>query len=310
MKDYVIMSGTSTKDIALSISKKHNRPLIDINIKKFSDGEIFVKIKENIRGMDVFYFQATPSNDSLIELLLTLDAIKRSSPNSITLIMPYYGYARQDRKTEARTPISAKLVADLIEKVGIDRLVTLDIHSEQIQGFFDSPVDNLYGANIFVNYCKKYDLSNTVIASPDAGGVVRARYFAKKLNINELAIIDKRREKANESEVMNILGNVKEKDIIIIDDMVDTAGTLIKAAKAFKDNGAKSVKACITHGVLSGKALKNISNGSDYLDELIITNSIKQEKTLQNITILDSSNLFSEVIRRLQENRSISSLWK
>jgi ribose-phosphate pyrophosphokinase len=299
MKDYVIMAGTASFELGNAIARKHDKELIVVDKKQFSDGEIFVKIEESIRGKDVYYVQSTssPANDNLMELLLTLDAIKRSSPGSITLVMPYFGYARQDRKTESRVPISAKLVADLIERVGINRLVTLDIHADQIQGFFDSPVDNLYGVNIF-------------IASPDAGGVGRARYFAKKLNINDLAIIDKRREKANESEVMNVIGSVEGKHVVIIDDMVDTGGTLIKAAKAFKEHGAVSVKACITHGVLSGNAFKNFEEGKNYLDKLYITNSIEQGLLPDNIEVIDSSDLFAEVIRRLVHNESISSLWR
>lgn len=312
MQNSILLSGSTTKDIAKEIRKQIKIPLQEIEVQSFSDQETFVKIPNSIRGKDIFYIQSTsfPANDNIMELLLTLDAIKRSSAKSVTLIVPYFGYSRQERKTEARTPISTKLVADLIQSAGINRLITLDIHADQIQGFFNIPVDNLYGANIFIEYLKQTDLSNTVIASPDAGGVSRARYFAKKLGINDLAIIDKRREKANQSEVMNVLGNVKGKQIIIIDDMIDTGGTLIKGAKAFIQNGATSVKACITHGVLSGNAFSNLKNGQDYLNELILTDSITpKEHVLKNMTYLKTAPLIAEVIERLRTGNSISELW-
>jgi len=311
-KNAIILAGSSSVHIGQKVADKLGEKLEVVKARKFSDGEIFVKVESSLRGKDIFYFQNTaePANDNLMELLLTLDAIKRSSPKSVTLIMPYFGYARQDRKTEARTPISAKMVADLISAVGINKLVTLDIHADQIQGFFNCPVDNLYGANIFVNHLKPMITENTIIASPDAGGVVRARYFAKRLNLSDLAIIDKRREKANESEVMNVLGNVEGKDVIIIDDMVDTGGTLVKAAMAFKKHGAKSVKACITHGVLSGAAFGNIQRGKESLDELFITDSIHKTGYPSNITIVDSSDLFSEVTKRLSNGESLSSLFE
>ena len=312
MQNSLLLSGSASLHIAKKIQQNININFQEISVQTFSDKETFVKIPKSIRGKDVYYIQSTsyPANDNLMELLLTLDAIKRSSPKSVTLIIPYFGYSRQERKTEARTPISTKLVADMIQAAGADKIITLDIHAEQIPGFFNIPVDNLYGANIFLDYLKNRDLSNTVIASPDAGGVSRARYFAKKLGINDLAIIDKRREKANESEVMNVLGNIKGKEVIIIDDMVDTAGTLIKASKAFIQQGATKVSACITHGVLSGKAFTNIANGKDYLSELILTDSIvPKEHVLNNIVFLDSSNLFSEVIRRLSFGESVSQLW-
>jgi len=312
MSGFKIIAGTAGKDLGERVAKKLNKKLTPLTVKHFSDGEIFIKIEESMRGQDIFYIQSTsnPANDNLMEMLLTLDALKRSSVKSITLIMPYFGYARQDRKSEPRVAISAKMVADLIEKVGIDRLVTLDIHADQIQGFFDSPVDNLYGANIFIDRLKHLVHKNTVIASPDAGGVARARYFAKKLDVKDIVIVDKRREKANESEVMNVIGDVDGKDVIIIDDMVDTAGTLVKAAKAFKNNGAKSVKACISHGVLSGNAIDNLKNGRDYLDKLIISDSIPLKKSLSMIEVIDSSDLFTEVIRRINHNESITSLFK
>lgn len=309
---FKIIAGTTGKELGEKVAKKLNKKLTEIDIKKFSDGETFVRIQESMRGKDIFYIQSTsaPANDNLVEMLLTLDALKRSSANSITLIMPYFGYARQDRKSEPRVAISAKMVADLIEAVGIDRLVTLDIHADQIQGFFNSPVDNLYGANIFLDKLKYLVDENTVIASPDAGGVARARYFAQRLNVKDIVIVDKRREKANESEVMNVIGNVKDKDVVIIDDMVDTARTLVKAAKAFKDNGARTVKACITHGILSGKALTNLENGRDDLDKLIISDSVPLDIKTDLIEVIDSSKLFSEVIRRIHNKESITTLFK
>ena len=309
MKNAILLSGSASTHIAKKIKESFQINYSEVKVQTFSDGEIFVKINESIRGRDIFYIQSTsaPANNNLMELLLTLDAIKRSSPRTVTVIIPYFGYSRQDRKTESRVPISARLVADMIQTAGVDRVVTLDIHADQIQGFFNVPVDNLYGANIFLEYIKNKSLDNTIIASPDAGGVSRARYFAKRLNINDLAIIDKRREKANESEVMNVLGDVDGKHVIIVDDMVDTAGTLIKAAKAFKDSGARSVKACITHGVLSGPALERIETG--VLDELIITDSIPLLKPGNKITILNSSPLIGEAIYRLSIDRSISQLW-
>jgi len=307
---YKIISGTSNLDLSRKISKKLNQKLIETDVTKFSDGELFVRIPSNIRGKHCFYIQSSSSNDNLIEMFLTLDALKRGSARTVTLIIPYFGYARQDRKSEPRVPISAKMVADIIEKIGVRRVITLDIHADQIQGFFDVPVDNLYGANIFYDQLKYQTSPNTVIASPDAGGVARARYFAKRLGVKDIAMIDKRREKANESEVMNVIGDVKGKQVIIIDDMVDTAGTLIKGAKAFKDAGATSVKACITHGVLSGKALDNLNNGKDNLNSLIISDSIPLKVENSLINVVDSSDLFSEVIRRINNNESIASLFK
>lgn len=314
---YRIISGSASQELSEKIANRLNQKLTPVTVRKFSDGEMLVKIEESIRGKDCFVIQSTsnPANDNLMEMFLILDALKRSSAQSVTLIIPYFGYARQDRKSEPRVAISSKMIADMIEKIGVDRIVTLDIHADQIQGFFNVPVDNLYGANIFLKKLRKEVTNNTVIASPDAGGIPRARYFGKKLDVNGLAMIDKRREKANESEVMNVMGDVQGKDIIIIDDMVDTAGTLIKAAKAFKDNGAKSVKACITHGVLSGKAIDNIKNGKDSLDQLIISDSIYFDKkkmeclTKGKIEVVDSAFMFSEVIRRINNRESITSLF-
>jgi len=278
-------------------------------ITRFSDGEINVKIQESVRGKDVFIIQPTsaPANANLMELLIMVDALKRSSAKSITAVVPYYGYARQDRKAEPRVPISAKLVANLMETAGITRLVTVDLHASQIQGFFDIPVDNLYGAILFNDYVKSKNLKNPIVASPDIGGVARARYFAKTMGL-DMVIVDKRREKANESEVMNIIGDVKGKDVIMIDDMVDTAGTMVKAASALKNLGATSVMACCTHPVLSGPAYDRIEKGD--LDELVITNTLPIKQHSDKIKVLSTAKMLGEVIRRVYNNESVNSLFE
>jgi len=259
----------------------------------------------------VFIIQPTsaPTNDNLMELLIMTDALKRSSAKSITAVVPYYGYARQDRKVEPRVPISAKLVANLMQTAGITRMVTIDLHASQIQGFFDIPVDNLYGAILFKEYIQMKNFKNPIIASPDIGGVTRARYFAKSLGL-EMVIVDKRREKANESEVMNVIGEVEGKDVIMIDDMIDTAGTMVKAASALKKLGATSVMACCTHPVLSGPAYERIQEGE--LDELVITDTIATtEKSNQcdKIKILSTDKMLAEVIRRVYHNESVNSIF-
>ncbi|MEJ2501551.1 MAG: ribose-phosphate pyrophosphokinase, partial [Campylobacterales bacterium] len=253
MRGYKIFAGSASEEFAKEVCQYLDVPLAKADVKRFSDGEISVQISESVRGRDVFIIQSTgaPSNDNLMELLIMTDALRRSSASSITAVIPYFGYARQDRKAAPRVPISAKLVANLYQTAGIDRLVTIDLHAGQIQGFFDIPVDNLYGSIIFQQYIQEKNLANPVIASPDIGGVARARYFAEKLGL-EMVIVDKRREKANEAEVMNIIGDVEGKDVIMIDDMVDTAGTMVKGAAALKAKGANSVMACATHAVLSG----------------------------------------------------------
>ncbi|HHD75580.1 MAG TPA: ribose-phosphate pyrophosphokinase, partial [Campylobacterales bacterium] len=241
MRGYTLISGTSNIELAKKISKNLDLPLAEARIKRFSDGEINIKIEESVRGKDVFIIQPTsaPANGNLMELLIMTDALKRSSAKSITAVVPYFGYARQDRKAEPRVPISAKLVANLMQTAGITRMITIDLHASQIQGFFDIPVDNLYGAILFKEYIQMKNFKNPIIASPDIGGVARARYFAKSLGL-EMVIVDKRREKANESEVMNVIGDVEGKDVIMIDDMIDTAGTMVKAASALKKLGATS----------------------------------------------------------------------
>jgi len=309
MTGYMLFSGTANEELALKVSEHLDQPLSKAKITKFSDNEINVKIEESVRGKDVFIIQPTsaPVNFNLMELLIMVDALKRSSAKSITAVVPYYGYARQDRKAEPRVPISAKLVANLMETAGITRVVTVDLHASQIQGFFDIPVDNLYGAVLFNDYVKSKKLKNPVVASPDIGGVARARYFAKTMGL-DMVIVDKRREKANESEVMNIIGDVAGKDVIMIDDMVDTAGTMVKAAAALKKLGATSVMACCTHPVLSGPAYDRIRDGD--LDELVITDTIPTNSTCDKIKVLSTSKMLAEVIRRVYNNESVNSLFE
>ncbi len=305
---FKLFSGTANPKLSEDIAYYIDRPLSKITVNRFSDGEINVQIGESVRGIDCFIIQPTcaPANDNLMELLIITDAMRRASAKSITAIVPYFGYARQDRKAAPRVPISAKLVANMMEKAGIDRVVTLDLHAGQIQGFFDIPVDNLYGSILFFDYFKEIKLKNPIIASPDIGGVARARYFASKLGL-EMVIVDKRRERANVSEVMNIIGDVKGKDVILIDDMVDTAGTMVKAAAALKENGATSVRAFATHGVLSGPAIDRIKNS--VLEELIITDTIPFNKDCKKIRVLKTGKLFAEVIRRIVYNESINKLF-
>jgi len=305
----MIFSGTSNPELSEEIATYLEMPLAKATINRFSDGEINVKIAESVRGKDVFIIQPTsaPVNSNLMELLIITDALKRSSARSITAVVPYYGYARQDRKAAPRVPITAKLVANLMETAGITRMVTVDLHASQIQGFFDIPVDNLYGAILFMDYIRSKNFKNPVIASPDIGGVARARYFAKKLGL-DMVIVDKRREKANESEIMNIIGDVEGKDIILIDDMVDTAGTMVKAASALKKLGATSVMACCTHPVLSGPAYERIEEGE--LDELIVANTIPMTKRSPKIKMLSTASMLGEVIRRVHNNESVNSLFE
>jgi len=308
MSNYMLFSGTANPELAEEVAKYLEMPLSGAKISRFSDGEISVQIAESVRGKDVFIIQPTsaPANANLMELLIMTDALKRSSARSITAVVPYYGYARQDRKAAPRVPISAKLVADLMERAGITRVVTVDLHASQIQGFFDIPVDNLYGAILFIDYIKAKNFPNPVIASPDIGGVARARYFASRLGL-EMVIVDKRRERANESEVMNIIGDVDGKDVILIDDMVDTAGTMVKAASALKKLGATSVMACCTHPVLSGPAYDRICTGE--LDELVVSNTIPMTQSCEKIKMLSTAPMLGEVIRRVSNNESVNSLF-
>ncbi len=303
-----LFSGSANPKLAEDIAYYFDKPLSKITVNRFSDGEINVQIGESVRGVDCFIIQPTcaPANDNLMELLIITDAMRRASAKSITAVVPYFGYARQDRKAAPRVPITAKLVANMMEKAGIDRVVTLDLHAGQIQGFFDIPVDNLYGSILFFDYFKEMNLENPIIASPDIGGVARARYFASKLGL-DMVIVDKRRERANVSEVMNIIGDVEGKDVILIDDMVDTAGTMVKAAKALKEKGANSVRAFATHGVLSGPAIERIKDS--VLEELIITDTIPFDKECNKIKVLKTGKLFAEVIRRIVYNESINKLF-
>ena len=306
-----LMACNSNKALSKEIASILDLPLTDATIKKFADEEMFVEINENVRGQDIYLIQSTskPANDNLIELLISIDALKRASAKQITAVIPYFGYARQDRKPGPRTPISAKLVANLITSSGANRVLTIDLHAGQIQGFFDIPVDNLYAAPILVKDIKKnFDLDNTVITSPDVGGVVRARYIANKLNVN-LAIVDKRREKANVSEVLNIIGSVKKKDCILIDDIVDTAGTLTNAAEALINSGANSVSAYVTHGVLSEPALTRLEKSN--LKELVTTNTIKQipNEEKSKIRRLSIAPLIAEAVKRIDNYSSVSSLF-
>ncbi|MAI02837.1 MAG: phosphoribosylpyrophosphate synthetase [Rickettsiales bacterium] len=304
---------TCNSNISLSeeIAEILNIPLTKASVRRFSDEEIFVEINENVRGQDVYVIQSTskPANDNLIELLICIDALKRASAKQITAVIPYFGYARQDRKPGPRTPITAKLVANLITTSGANRVLTIDLHAGQIQGFFDIPVDNLYAAPILLSDIKEsYPLGNTIIVSPDVGGVVRARYIANRLNTG-LAIVDKRRESDNISEVLNIIGNVNGKDCILIDDIVDTAGTLTNAAEELIKVGAKTVSAYISHGVFSGPAIKRIKKSS--LKEVVTTNTITTT-SLENknkIRRLSIAPLIAEAVKRIDNHSSVSSLF-
>mgnify|MGYP000527717495 CR=1 FL=1 len=307
-----ILAGNSNRPLAEAISACINLPLTKASIRRFSDMEVFVEIQENVRGEDVFVIQSSsyPANDHLMELLVMLDALKRASARRITAVIPYFGYARQDRKSGPRTPISAKLVANLITEAGADRVLTLDLHAGQIQGFFDIPTDNLYGAPVMVKDIEeKLNGDDLVIVSPDVGGVLRARGLAKRLNA-DLAIIDKRREKAGVSEVMNIIGEVKDRHCVLVDDIVDSAGTLCNAAEALMEQGATSVHAYVTHGVLSGGAVARVSESP--MEKLVITDSIQSTEAVRvshNIDQLTIAPLMAEAIRRISEETSVSSLF-
>ncbi|MBP7766203.1 MAG: ribose-phosphate pyrophosphokinase [Deltaproteobacteria bacterium] len=306
-----VFSGNANRVLAQKICDKLGVSLGKANVTTFSDGETRVEIDENVRGMDVFIIQSTctPVNVTLMELLIMIDAMKRASAGRITAVVPYYGYARQDRKVAPRAPISAKLVADLITTAGAQRLLSMDLHAGQIQGFFNIPVDNLFATPVLIDYMKRYYQDNTVVVSPDTGGVERARAFGKRLGAS-LAIIDKRREGPNEAQVMNIIGNVQGKRVIILDDMVDTAGTVVQAANALTEAGALEVSVCCTHPVLSGPAIDRIEKSN--IREFIVTDTIPlSEKAAgcQRIKILSVSGLLSEAVRRIYYNDSVSSLF-
>jgi len=307
-----IIAGTSNLPLTENVAKYLGEKVTDASIRRFADEEVYVEIKENIRGEDVFIIESLsfPANDNLMELLVIIDALKRASAKRITAVVPYYGYARQDRKPGPRTPISAKLVANLITTAGADRVLTLDLHAEQIQGFFDIPTDNLFAGPVFAKDIKeKYNIDNLVAVSPDIGGVVRARAIANKLGAS-IAIVDKRRPKAGESEVVNIIGDVASKDCIILDDIIDSAGTICNAADKLIELGASSVTAYTTHGVLTGKALERIEESK--LSELVITDSIdndEKSKLSKKTRIISISDLLGEAIKRISEESSVSSLF-
>ena len=308
-----LLSGNSNKHLSKKIAKYLKSKLVNSSIRNFSDGEIYVEINENIRGNSIFLIQSvsSPANDNLMELLLCIDALKRSSAKNITAVIPYFGYARQDRKIAPRTSISAKLVSNLITKAGADRIVTVDLHAGQIQGFFDIPVDNLFGTPIFARHIKKKIKSkNLICVAPDVGGTERARALGKILNVG-LAIVDKRRPKPGQSQVMNIVGDVVGKTCIIVDDIIDSGGTIVNAAKALKDRGAKEVYVYITHGVLSGEAVKKIKHS--VIKNLVITDTIdniNRIKGAKNIEVLSISSLMGEAIKRISNSTSVSDLFK
>ena len=308
-----ILSGNSNKHLSEKISKYLKNRLVNSSIRKFADGEIYIEINENIRGNSIFLIQSisSPANDNLMELLLCVDALKRSSAKNITAVIPYFGYARQDRKVAPRTSISAKLVSNLITKAGADRVVTVDLHAGQIQGFFDIPVDNLFATPIFTRHIKrKIKNKNLICVAPDVGGVERARALGRKLNA-ELAIIDKRRSAPGKSLVMNVIGNVKDKICIIVDDLIDSGGTIVNATEALKKRGAKEVHVYVTHGVLSGDAVEKIKKSK--IKNLVVTDTINvsdRVKKARNIEILSISNLLAEAIKRISNSTSVSDLFK
>lgn len=305
-----IISGRSNAELAGEICDAMGVKLGGVDIKRFSDGEISVKISENVRGTDVFVIQSTsnPANDNLMELMLIIDALRRASARRITAVIPYYGYARQDRKVEPRVPISAKVVATMLEAIGVKRVLTMDLHANQIQGFFEIPVDHLFGAPILIKYFKELALNDLVVVSPDVGGAERARFFGKQLGAS-MAIIDKRRERANEAEVMHIVGNVEGKNCLLIDDMIDTAGTICKGALALKEKGAQKIIASATHGVLSGSAIQNLIGSP--IDEVVVTNTLKisDEKRFPRMRVLSVGSIFATAIQRIHEEKSVSSLF-
>ncbi|MFB2539758.1 MULTISPECIES: ribose-phosphate pyrophosphokinase [unclassified Acinetobacter] len=313
MPNLVVFSGNAHPDFVHKVVSHLHIPLGSASVNRFSDGEIAIEITENVRGKDVFIVQSTcaPTNDNLMEILIMADALRRSSAGRITAVIPYFGYARQDRRPRsARVPISAKVVADMLTTVGIDRVVMIDLHADQIQGFFDIPVDNIYGTPVLLADLRQQQHENLIVVSPDVGGVVRARAVAKLMGDIDLAIIDKRRQKANESQVMNLIGDVNGRDCVIVDDMVDTAGTLCKAAEALKSFGAKRVLAYATHAVLSGKAIENLRNS--VIDELVATDTIPlspEAIALGKIRQVSVSSMVAETIRRINNEESISAMF-
>ena len=313
MTDLMVFTGNANPDLAKKIVEHLGMSLGDASVDQFSDGEIAVELHDNVRGRDVFVVQPTcaPTNDNLMELIVMVDALRRASAGRITAVVPYFGYARQDRRVRsARVPITAKVVADMMVGVGVDRVLTVDLHAEQIQGFFDVPVDNVYGSPVLLEDIEQQKFENLIVVSPDIGGVVRARAVAKQLGI-DLAIIDKRRPQAGVAEVMNIIGDVSGRTCLLVDDMVDTAGTLCNAAKALKEHGAKRVIAYATHPVLSGKAVENLNNS--VLDELVVTDSIPlrdEVKACAKVRQLTLSRMLAEAMRRLSNEESLSAMFR
>ncbi len=302
-----IFSGRATQYLAEKIASAYGEPLGEVNYQQFSDGEMSPYIQESVRGHEVFLIQSTfAPSDNLMELLLMVDAARRASASSVNVVIPYFGYARQDRKDKPRVAIAAKLHANLISAAGATRIMTCDLHADQIQGFFDIPVDHLDGAYIFVPYLKSLGLNNIMFASPDVGGIKRARSFAKFFEA-ELAVCDKFRKEANKIESMRLIGEVEGKDVVLVDDLVDTAGTICKAAALLKEKGASSVRAVCTHAVLSGKAYENVENSM--LEELVVTDTIPVKHTSKKIKVITVSNLFAKAIRKIHDNESISSLF-
>ena len=314
MPDMKLFAGNATPELARKIADRLYIKLGDADVGRFSDGEISVQINENVRGSDVFIIQSTcaPTNDNLMELIVMVDALRRASAGRITAVIPYFGYARQDRRVRsARVPITAKVVADFLSSVGVDRVLTVDLHAEQIQGFFDVPVDNVFGSPVILEHMKMQTWDSPVMVSPDIGGVVRARAMAKLMNDADLAIIDKRRPKANESQVMHIIGDVNGRDCVMVDDMIDTGGTLCKAAEALKKNGAKRVFAYATHPVFSGNAYQSLKNS--VIDQVVVTDSIPlsdEMRSLDKVTQLTLSGMLSEALRRVSNEESISAMFE
>ncbi len=302
-----IFSGTSNPALARAIAEEYGASLGDVTIKKFSDGEQYVKYEQSIRGEDIFVIQSTPPpGDNIIELLLLLDAAKRASVKRVTAVIPYFGYARQDRKDQPRVSIGSKLMANLLVQAGADRILTMDLHAAQIQGFFDIPLDHLYASRAFIDHFTSNPIDNLVVVAPDVGSLKMARAYSKKLDAT-LAFIDKRRPKANESEIMNLIGEVEGKNVLIVDDLIDTAGTLTNAASALKERGALSIKAICTHPILSGPAFQRIEDSP--IDELLVTDTVQLRQPSDKIKVLSVANIFAEAIQRIHTNDTISALF-
>ncbi|MEL6558136.1 MAG: ribose-phosphate pyrophosphokinase [Bacteroidota bacterium] len=307
MSSVKIFAGSGSKDLADKISQFYGKPLGKSSSKKFSDGELSFSFEESVRGCDVFLIQSTcHSSDNIVELLLMIDAARRASASYVTLVVPYFGYARQDRKDKPRVSIAAKMMANILTSAGANRLMTCDLHAGQIQGFFDIPVDHLNGSSILVPYIKSLKLENLLFATPDVGGTARARSYAKFFEA-DMVVCDKHRKRANEVASMQVIGDVTDADVILVDDIVDTAGTICKAADLLKEKGARSVRAVCTHGVLSGNAMENVENSA--LEELIITDSLPQKKTISKVKVLTVADLFAKAIRKIHDHESISSLF-